>query len=200
LDGPEDRFSRGAAAAVVVLLHGLFIAALMPAPRLGYVVIPRSQAHWAAVTDPPVALVATFFSSPDPAGATSPDFTKDPAEGALRDVQVEVIQPRDIRLPDAPSTAVAVRSIAAESGEVRIVCEVHIHQGSAGAVQAVDFGACTGDLKWQRSLLHSIQAAARLVSPIQEGPFPPVRTLMMDTDSPSPEVLARQLSEPIARR
>ena len=197
---PEDCLCRGAAVAVVVLLHGLFIAALMPALRLGYVVIPRSQAHWVAVTDPPVAMVASFFSSSNPAGVTSRYLAKDPADGALRDVQAEVIQPRDIMLPDAQSSAVTAGSAASETGEVRIVCEVHIHQGSAGAVQAVDFGVCTGDQEWQRSLLHSIQAAARLVSPIQEGQFPPVRTLMMDTASPSPEVLARQLSEPIARR
>ena len=200
MDGTEDRFSRGVAAGAVVLLHGLFIAALMPSLRLGYVVIPRSQANLVAVTDPPVAMVASFFTSSDPVGATSRYLAKDPAEGALRDVQAEVVQPRDIRLPDEQSSAPAARSIASESGEVRVVCEVHIHQGSAGAVQAVDFGVCTGDLQWQRSLLHSIQEAARLVSPIREGEFPPVRTLIMDTASPSAEVLARQLSEPIARR
>ena len=196
---PEGRLSRGAAAAVVVLLHGLIIAALMPALCLGYLVVPQSQVHLTAETGPPVAMVATFVSSSGTDKAASP-FDRDPGEGALRDVQAEVIQPRDITLPDAQSSAAAVRSVASETGEVRIVCEVHIHQGSAGVVQAVDFGVCTGDLEWQRSLLHSIQQAARLLTPAQNGEFPPVRTLMMDTASPSPEVLARQLSEPIARR
>jgi len=200
LGSPEDRLFRASAAAVVVLLHGLIIAALMPALRLGYLVVPQPQVHLAAVTGPPVAMVATFVSSSGPVSATSPFLDKDPAEGALRDVQAEVIQPRDITLPDEQPSAAAVRSIASENGEVRIVCEVHIHQGSAGAVQAVDFGVCTGDLEWQRSLLHSIQQAARLLTPAQSGEFPPVRTLMMDTASPSPEVLARQLSEPTARR
>ena len=200
MGSPEDLLSRGAAAALVVLLHGLIIAAFMPALRLGYLVVPQSEAHLAAVTSPPVAMVATFVSSSGPASATSPFLDRDPAEGALRDVQSEVIQPRDITLPDAQPAAATARSIASENGEVRIVCEVHIHQGSAGAVQAVDFGVCTGNLEWQRSLLHSIQEAARLLSPVREGAFPPVRTLMMDTASPSPEVLARQLSEPIARR
>src|ERR1700722_11439663 len=107
-------------------------------------------------------MVATFVSSSGPASAPSPFLDKDPAEGALRDVQAEAIQPRDITLPDAPSSARTALSIASKSGEVRIVCEVHIHQGRAGAVQAVDLGVCTGDSEWQRSLLRSIQEAARL--------------------------------------
>ena len=80
------------------------------------------------------------------------------------------------------------------------MCEVHIHQGSAGSAQGIDLGACTGDLEWQHSLLRSIQSAARLLTPVQDGEFPPVWTLIMDTASPSPEVLARQLSEPSAHR
>ena len=196
----EDRLSRGIAAAAVVLLHGLIIAALMPALRLGYRVVPQSQAHSAATTSPPVAMVTTFVSLPDPGNVTSPLLDLDPIKGALRDVRADVIRPQDITLPDAPSSAAVARRVASETGEVRIVCEVHIHQGSAGAVQAVDLGLCTGDLEWQQSLLHSIQEAARLVTPVQDGQFPPVRTLMMDTASPSPEMVARQLSEPVTRR
>jgi hypothetical protein len=181
------------------MLHGLIIAALMPALRLGYLVIPQPEAHSVATTSPPVSMVATFVSLPDPGNATSPLLDLNPVKGALRDVQAEVIQPQDFKLPDAPSSEAAAQRVASQSGEKRIVCEVHIHQGSGGAVQAVDFGVCTGDLEWQHSLLHSIQQAARLLTPVQDGEFPPVRTLMMDTASPSPEVLARQLSETVSR-
>ena len=199
LGSAQDRVSRGVAAAAVVLLHGLIIAALMPALRLGYRVVPQPEAHSVATTSPPVTMVATFVSLPDRDNAISPPLDLDPIKGALRDVQAEVIQPQDITLPDAPSSAATAQRVASQTGEVRIVCEVHIHQGSAGAVQAVDFGVCTGDLEWQHSLLHSIQEAARLLTPVQDVEFPPVRTLMLDTAAPSPEVLARQLSEPIAR-
>ena len=200
LGSAQDRLPRGIAAAAVVLLHGLIIAALIPALRLGYRVVPQPEAHSVATTSPPAAMVATFVSLPDPGNATSPLLDLDPIKGALRDIQAEVIRPQDITLPDALSAEDVARRAASDTGEVRIVCEVHIHQGSAGAVQAVDFGVCTGDLEWQHSLLHSIQEAARLLTPVQDGEFPPVRTLMMDTASPSPEVLARQLSEPLTRR
>ncbi len=142
-------------------------------------------------------MVAIFVSLPDPGNATSPHLNLNPIKGALRDLQAEAIQPQDFTLPDAPSSDAAAQRVASQTGEGRIVCEVHIHQGSGGAVQAVDFGVCTGDLEWQHSLLRSIQEAARLLTPIQDGEFPPVRTLMMDTASPSPEMLARQLSDTI---
>jgi hypothetical protein len=176
------------------------VAALMHALRLGYLVAPHVQAHFAAMTVPPVALVMTFVSSSGHDKTASPFIDKDFSDGALRDVQAEIIQPRNFTLPDVEPSVAAAPSTVPESGEVRILCEVHIHQGHTGEVQAVDFGVCTGDSVWQRSLLRSIQQAARLVSPMEGGEFPPVRTLLMDTASPSPAVLARQLSEPIARR
>lgn len=196
----DDHFARGVAAGVVVLLHGLMIAALMHALRLGYLVVSHPQAHSSAMVVPPVAMVMTFVASSGHDKAAAPFIDKDFSAGAFRDVQSEIIQPRDFTLPDTESSVVAAPGTATKSGEVRILCEVHIHQGHAGQVQAIDFGECSGDSVWQRSLLRSIQQAARLVSPTEQGEFPPVRTLLMDTASPSPEVLARQLSEPIARR
>jgi len=198
LGSSEGRVTHGVAATVVILLHGLMIAALTHALRLGYLVVPQPEAHVSAMAVSP--LLVTFVSSVGN-DKTAPALTdKDLSQGALRDVQAEIIPPRDFTLPDDAPSVVAARSITSKAGELRILCEVHIHQGRAGEVQAVDFGECTGDSVWQRSLLRSIQQAARLVSPTAEGEFPPVRTLFMDTSSPSPEVLARQLSEPVARR
>ena len=196
----DERFVRGAAASVVVLLHGLIIAAFVHALRLGYLVAPHTEAPSFAMAVLPVAMVMTFVSSSGHDKTASPFIDKDFSEGALRSIPTEIMQPRDFTLPDVESPVAAAPSTAPESGEVRILCEVHIHQGHTGEVQAVDFGVCTGDSMWQRSLLRSIQQAARLVSPMEEGEFPPVRTLFLDTASPSPAVLARQLSEPIAHR
>lgn len=195
----EDRVSHGVAAAVVVLLHGLMIAALTHALRLGYLVIPRPATHLSAMAVP--SLLVTFVASVGNDTTAFPFPDKDLAQGVLRDVQAEIVQPRDFALPDeAPSVVAAAPNLTSKAGEVRILCEVHVHQGRAGDVQAVDLGECTGDEAWQRSLLRSIQQAARLISPTEAGEFPPVRTLYMDTHSPSPEVLARQLSEPVAHR
>ena len=149
---------------------------------------------------PPAAMLVTFVSTTDQDEKESRSVDKSLSEGALRDIKPEIIQPLDFTLPDMETAAVSAPTRSPQTGEQRIVCEVHIHQGHAGAVQAIDFGACNGDSAWQRSLLRSIQEAARLVSPMEEGEFPPVRTLLMDTASPSPEVLARQLSESVARR
>ena len=196
----DERVARGVAAGVVVLLHGLMIAAFMHALRLGYLVVPRPEMRLSAMAVPPVAMVVTFVSSSGHEKRAPPLIDKDFSEGALKDVHAETIQPRDFTLPDIESSVAAAPSTAPESGELRILCEVHIHQGHTGQVQAIDFGECTDDSVWQRSLLRSIQQAARLVSPMEEGEFPPVRTLILDTASPSPAVLARQLSEPSARR
>ena len=52
-------------------------------------------------------------------------------------------------LPDMESSVAAAPSTAPEFGELKILCEVHIHQGHAGQVQAIDFGECIGDSVWQ---------------------------------------------------
>ena len=196
----DECFTRGVAAGVVLLLHGLMIAAFMHSLRLGYLVAPHPQVRSSAMAVPPMAMVVTFVSPSGRDKTASLFIDKDLSEGELRDVRAEIMQPLDFTLPETEPSVTAAPSTASESGELRILCEVHIHQGHTGQVQAIDFGECTGDSVWQRSLLRSIQQAARLVSPTEEGEFPPVRTLVLDTASPSPEVLARQLSEPIGRR
>jgi hypothetical protein len=158
--------------------------------------IPRSS----EIAIPSVSMVMTFVSSVGHDRAVSPFMDQGLSQGVLRDVEAEIVQPRDFALPDAESPSPAAPNITPKSGDVRILCEVHIHQGRTGDVQAVDFGECTRDSVWQRSLLRSIQRAAKLVAPTEEGEFPPVRTLLLDNPSPSPEGLARQLSEPVARR
>ena len=198
--GSEDRLARGVTAAAVVLLHGLMLAALTHAFRVGYLIVPHAHRYSSAMVVPLQDMVVTFVSSVGRDKTSSAFTDKDLSKGALRDVQAAIIQPRDFMLPEVETSVTAAPSSTPEAGEVRILCEVHIHQGHAGDVQAVDFGECNGDSQWQLSLLRSIQQAARLVAPAQQGEFPPVRTLLMDTASPSPEVLARQLSEPIARK
>jgi hypothetical protein len=188
------------AAVAVILLHGFMLAALTHAFSLGYLVVPHAERYSSAMTVPPQDMVVTFVSSVGHDKTATPFTDREISKGALRDVQAEIIQPRDFTLPEVETSVAAAPSSKPEAGEVRILCEVHVHQGHSGDVQAVDFGACNGDSVWQRSLLRSIQQAARLITPAQEGEFPPVRILLMDTASPSPDVLARQLSEPIARR
>ena len=198
--GSEDRLTRGGAAVAVVLLHGLMLAALTHAFRMGYLVVPHAEGYSSAMVVPPQDMLVTFVSSVGHDKTAAPLTDKDFSKGALREVHAEIIQPQDFLLPEVETSVAAAPSPKPKAGEVRILCEVHVHQGHSGDVQAVDFGECNGDSVWQRSLLRSIQQAARLITPAQEGEFPPVRILLMDTASPSPEVLARQLSEPIARR
>ena len=44
----DERVARGVAAGVVVLLHGLMIAAFMHALRLGYLVVPHLEMRFSA--------------------------------------------------------------------------------------------------------------------------------------------------------
>jgi hypothetical protein len=81
------------------------------------------------------------------------------------------------------------------AGIVPVVCEIHIHQRGDGKVQAIDFGVCTGSTIWQQQLLRNLQRAAELVTPRADGSYETVRTLILDTNSVAPEVLAKQLSE-----
>jgi hypothetical protein len=131
-----DRLAHGVAAGLVVLLHGLMIAVFMHALRLGYLVVPHLEARFSATAVPPVAMVVTFVSSGRDKTA-SPFIDKDFSEGALRTVQAEIIEPRDFTLPDVETSVSAAQSTAPASGELRILCEVHIHQGPAGQVQAI---------------------------------------------------------------
>jgi hypothetical protein len=193
-----DRFAHFGTAAVVVLLHALMIGLFVRALQLGTLVIPLPDAHSSVPLKPeetPVKASIVSAAGHDTSG--SPFEDADLSRGSLTDIAVDIPEPRDFLMEVEPITA-AAPSATAYSGEVRILCEVHIHQSVSGEVQAIDLGGCSGDSLWQRSLLQSIQQAARLVSPTLEGRFPPVRTLMLDTASLSPEVLARQLSEPDA--
>jgi hypothetical protein len=112
--------------------------------------------------------------------------------GALRIAISEV----EAALAAGPDLNVAVPPMAAVTGNLPIRCEAHIHQDSRGQVQAIDFGACTGDQVWQRRLLERLQQAADLVRPKPGASVAPVKTIVFDSDSIAPEILATQLMEP----
>jgi hypothetical protein len=193
-----DRFAHVGTAAVVVLLHALMIGLFVRALQLGTLVIPLPDAHSSLPLKPEATLLkASIVSTAGHDTSGSPFGGADLSRAALSHIAVDIPEPRDF-LTEAEPVIAAAPTATAYSGEVRIFCEVHIHQSVSGQVQAIDLGGCSGDSMWQRSLLQSIQQAARLVSPTGEGRFPPVRTLMLDTASLSPEILARQLSEPDA--
>jgi len=114
------------------------------------------------------------------------------AATSLQPVPIEIPELDPIALPTEPSSD--PMKTHALLGSVQIRCEVHVHQSLQGQVQAIDFGVCTGDAEWQRTLIQSIEHAAELVEPTAGVSFPPVRTFTVATDSLSPVLLARQLS------
>lgn len=111
-----------------------------------------------------------------------------------RKFQVELAEPRAILIETSDATRDVPELAVAKTGAVTVGCEVHIHQSPRGLIEAIDFGRCSDDFVWQGRLLQSIQAAGELVALSSEGKIPPVRTFIFETDSISPDQLARQLS------
>jgi hypothetical protein len=75
-------------------------------------------------------------------------------------------------------------------------CEVHIHQNARGQLEAFDFGDCTGDAEWQRTLQLALQQAGSLIDSSGEKSFPAVRTIMFRSDNLSVLAIANTLSAP----
>jgi len=173
------------------------ILGLMPALRVGYLTPPRRQMESLSLPVPSTVVTLISSTGQDEWAAAIADPKL--AVGELKTVHLDIPDPQKVALPIQASSIVSASSAISESGTATILCEVHVHQSLSGEVQAVDFGECNEGAMWQRSLLRSIQQAARLMS-TQEGPFPPVRTLFFNTTAVSTEVLARQLMEPAPRR
>lgn len=184
--------SRVAVLCAIVLLHVTVVTALLQRRLLGSDVLPHPNTHSTEVVRLPVATIVNL-ESPFGRDGLHPRAINDAiANVTLQSVSVALPDTVPVSVP-SESTADSVREQTLV-GSVEIRCEVHIHQSPHGQVQAIDFGACSGDAEWQRSLMQSIERAADLVQPSAEVSFPPVRTLTVSTNSLSPALLAQQLS------
>jgi hypothetical protein len=179
--------------------HAVIVAVLMSNANSGIPAIWQPQAHATHLALPQeiVADVSMPISSNlDPVRGPST-----PSNVVVRHTAPQ--RPRPINLSDVealtldPDPAVATEPLVPISGVVPIRCEVHFHQDVHGAVQAIDFGLCTGDQFWQQNLLEQLQQAARLIRSTEGTVVPPVRTMVIESDSISPEKLAAQLMETV---
>ena len=182
--------SRSAALTVAVLLHAVVMAAFLAKVRLGLPVELHPHAHPSETQMPIIASIVTL-------GADHPDATASLEAPLDADGLASVPASLDIPTPtwlaeDEPAPATA--QPAPGAGRTGLYCEIHIHQSSAGRVEAIDFGRCTGDSIWQRALLRTVERAAQLVDPTPGARFPAVRTLTVGTDNLSAVLLAQQLS------
>jgi hypothetical protein len=191
---------RIAAFSAAATLHSLLILLLLlQRPHTGVLSRPTQDGH-SSVTEPALTLV---LLAPD-CDAVCMRHRSQPPVTLRENLAAPRIALADVEIPDVlllsrPRDLLNERPTAAQSdahGSVVFHCEVHFHQNPQGQVQAIDFGTCTGDAAWQHSLIETLQRAAQLVSAREGASFPPVRTLVFDTDALSPDLLAEQLAEP----
>jgi hypothetical protein len=184
--------SRVAVLCATALLHATVIAALLHKLPFGVHMLAHSNGHSTEELRLPRAVIVSleYLAGPDGLRGRAP--LNATTHISLQPVPIEVAELGPIPLPSEQSAD--PMSTHAPLGSVQIRCEVHVHQSLHGQVQAIDFGACTGDAEWQRTLIQSIERAAELVEPTPGVSFPPVRTFTVETDSLSPVLLARQLS------
>ena len=187
----------GVVALVVMFLHVGIVAVFQPVVSLGQLALRHRQLGLISTLHSSDTMLLLFLGSDETERSL---VRQKQVTGALQEVRLAVVEPQTIDWPDAESdVAATVQSKLLQMGEQKVLCEVHVHQSQFGQVQSVDFGECTGDSAWQRSLLSSIARAARLLSRHDDVVFPPVRTMILDTAVPSPEMLAQQLSQPLAQ-
>jgi hypothetical protein len=184
--------SRVAVLCATALLHATVISALLQKLPFGVHMLTYAKGHSPEELRPPRAVIVSLESFAGPHGLRGRAPFKATADVSLQPVPIEVAEPDPIPLPSEHSADSMKTHVL--FGSVQIRCEVHVHQSLQGQVQAIDFGACTGDAEWQRTLIQSIERAAELVEPTPGVSFPPVRTFTVETDSLSPVLLARQLS------
>jgi hypothetical protein len=196
----ESRWpARLAGFGAALVSHAVIIAALIIGARPGAPVLWQPAAH--AVDLSPRQEIIADVSMPL---STNSSLNR---SRSVRNIGTSVyaMRPPSLVAPSVdeallaePAVPVGTEPLIPATGNSPIRCEVHIHQDARGRVQAIDFGLCTGDQSWQRNLLERLQQAARLVRPNEGTGIAPVRTLVVDTDSISPEILAAQLMEPAA--
>ena len=197
----KGRWQPRALAVIMALVwQVLILAALDLGARPGAPLVWQPDAH-SAISLPKESIIedVAITTSANSVSRTARDLNasatvNDSTDRALK----HAIARADRALAKDAGVAVAVPPLPAVTGDLPIRCEVHIHQDGRGQVQAIDFGVCTGDEAWQRDLLDRLEQAARLLRPSEGASVAPVTTLVFDTDSISPEILASQLMEPRA--
>jgi hypothetical protein len=184
--------SRGGALSITVLLHLGALVGFLSGLHVGLPVQLHPDAH---PSDTRAPLIASIISlSDNDTAITGSTLAPLKAESiASPPIHFDVPIPTPAwQSEDDPTPSITQPAPA--PGRMGLRCEIHIHQSLAGQVQAIDFGECTGDAVWQRTLLQTVERAAQLVRPAPDVQFPPVRTLTVGTDNLSPIVLAQQLS------
>lgn len=167
---------RVSAASGAILLHAIVVAAFLSEWRVGILEERHTDVHPSDTQTPLIASIALDGSENDSSAMTdnSPQATP--------------------QLSYKSDTGSARTRTVSAVGRSLVHCEIHIHQNPKGRVQAIDFGECTADLVWQHTLMMRIERAADLVAPAPGATFPPVRTLIVNTNHLSAVILAQQLS------
>jgi len=188
----EGLLGRGAAFSITALIHLAFLSAFLANIKVGLPVLLNPDAHPSDRAAPIIAyIVSSSTSEASMAGSSLPTLEAKQLAPVLQKFDVPTPKPE---WTDEDDSSAQSAQPAPSAGRTGLRCEVHIHQSLTGQVQAIDFGACTGDRVWQHTLLQTIERAAQLVEPTPDAPFPPVRTLTVGTDNLSAVILARQLS------
>jgi hypothetical protein len=192
--------ARCAGLMAALVWHAVIIAALFLGARSGTSVLWKPDAHSADLLPPRSVITEVEIPLSRTSGTNqrrAPSGQVAQSKSAVHSLRLAEAQSENELRTTSESTVDAV-SLPAVTGDVRIRCEVHIHQDVHGQVQAIDFGVCTGDQLWQRNLLEQLQQAARLIRPTENAVLAPVRTLLVDSDTIAPAILAAQLTEPAA--
>lgn len=190
--GSNRLILRSIAMCIAVLLHIAVVVGFLSGLHVGLVVRVRPEMHPSVADEPLIASIISLGVSDKPVADSIMPLNGDDLPSIANPVEVPTTAPTTWWTEH--SVASATTRPAAAVGEARLHCEVHIHQSTAGRVEAIDFGDCTRDRLWQHTLLRTLARAAQLVESSPENRFLPVRTLVVTTDNLSPILLARQLS------
>jgi hypothetical protein len=192
--------SRLLAASAALAWQVLIFVALLSSARPGVPLVWKPDAH-SAVPLPQQALIQYVAILPS-SSATAQPKRQLSGPASVPKPAARPLKLADSQTEDAHATRTALNAAVsptpAVAGDLRIRCEVHIHQDSRGQVQAIDFGACSGDEHWQHNLLDVLQQAAALIRPREGAGVAPVKTMIFDTDAISPAMLATQLMERVS--
>src|SRR6185437_7723823 len=183
--------SRATVLGTVILVHAIALAGFLSRWHVGLATELQSDTPLSQTQAPMIASIVSLGPERNhgPADLGPPS---DSLRLFAKQISIDIPIPAPVWPPedDGQAATAAPHPAAGRTGRY---CEVHIHQSPQGRLQAVDFGECTGDVVWQRTLLETIERAARLLDPAPGAHFPAVRTFTVRANGLSAVVLAQQL-------
>jgi hypothetical protein len=191
---PQDLRAHGPALLLTLVIHAILIGEFVMWPGVGATASKYDRGRSTNPVRGESPLLVTLL----PAETTTEKREGVPKSGfvvsSAVDVSADISSPAYVETSNEEKPEKIVIAVPQE-GDLRRSCEVHVHQNPHGAVQAVDFGECTPDDAWQKTILLAIQRSTALMKPSPLGVFPPVRTFRFESDAISTITLAEQLSE-----